>query len=61
MTDAMTVRDEAAEVMRCLRESLRHPAFATALAAVLSGERAGEKNDLAERPTSGASAENGEG
>ena len=30
-------RDEAAEVMRCLRETLREPAFAAALALLVSG------------------------
>ena len=43
---AFTLRDEVAEVLRCLRESLRQPAFATALALVLFGKRQGEGDDL---------------
>lgn len=35
-------RDEAAEVMRCLRHVLREPIFAQALALLVSGNRQGE-------------------
>jgi hypothetical protein len=56
-----SVRDEAAEVMCCLRESLREPAFASALALVLCGRRKGEESDSAERVAPDASAESGEG
>ena len=37
MTVASETQDEAAEVMRCLRESLRDPAFATAVFSLLVG------------------------
>ena len=51
----LTPRDEAEEILRCLRESLREPAFATAPAVVLSGKREGEESDSAERVAPGAS------
>ncbi len=54
-------RDEVKEILRSLSEALRHPAFATALATVLSGKGEGGKDDYAGRPASDASAENGEG
>lgn len=37
-----SVRDEAADVLSCLNEALRHPGIATALALLLSGKRPGE-------------------
>jgi hypothetical protein len=52
-------RDEAMEVLRCFRESLREPAFATALALLVSGKMSGEKDESAEIPNSGASARSG--
>jgi hypothetical protein len=54
-------RDEAAEVMRCLRESLREPAFASTLVRLVSGEGLGQKREIAGRSQFGASGTNGKG
>ena len=56
-----SMQDEVAEVMRCLRETLREPAFAITLALLVTGERYGEENEIAECLGSGVSAANGEG
>jgi hypothetical protein len=61
MTCARRVRDDPAKVMRCLRESLRGPAFASALALVLFGKRQDKQRETAERRGFGKSAENGKG
>ncbi len=55
------LRDEAADVLRCLRESLREPGFITALVRLVSGDGQDEQCEIAERRSSGGSAENGEG
>ncbi len=54
-------RDEVADVLRCLRESLRDPAFASALVRLVSREGLGEKREIAGRLQFGASATNGKG
>jgi hypothetical protein len=48
MTGARGVRGEAAEVMRCLRESLREPAFAAVLVLLVSEKGKGDENNLAD-------------
>lgn len=53
MTVARETQDEAAEVMRCLGESLREPTFAIVLAFLLSGKRQGEEHDFPECEASG--------
>ena len=40
-------RDEAADVLRCLHETLREPAFASTLVRLVSGEGLGEKREIA--------------
>lgn len=62
MPDATCAQpDEAAEVLRCLHESLREPGLATALLLVVSGRRRGDGDDFAERLAPGGSGENGKG
>ena len=56
-----SVQDEVSEVLRCLYEALRHAGVATALALVVSRKRQGEKDVVAQRIGSGASAGNGKG
>jgi hypothetical protein len=51
-------RDEASEVLRCLRESLRQPAFTQVLARLVTGNGLGEKRKLADRSRLEASAAN---
>ena len=46
-------REEAKEILRSLRELLRAPGFAAALAVVLCGKSQGEENDLSERVAPG--------
>ena len=55
-----TQRNETAEILRCLREALREPAFASALALVVSDGQQREC-DIAGRVAPSASAANGEG
>jgi hypothetical protein len=43
MTVARETQDEAAEVMRCLWESLRDPGFVTVLALLVAGKERGEE------------------
>lgn len=48
------VRDEVADAMRCLHESLRDTVFACALVRLVSGNGQGEEADFAEPIASGA-------
>ena len=45
MTGARGVRGEAAEVMRCLWESLRDPGFVTVLALLVAGKAQSQQGD----------------
>jgi hypothetical protein len=54
-------RDEAAEALRQLRESLSEPAFMKVLVRLVSGKEQGEKGKTAGRSQFGASATNGKG
>jgi hypothetical protein len=60
MTVARETQDEAAEVMRCLGESLRDPGFVTVLALLVAG-KGGEENNLADSGAPESPAENGKG
>jgi hypothetical protein len=53
------VRDEVSDVMCCLRESIREPAFASALALLVSGNRADQEHSHGRRFASEAFAEDG--
>ena len=44
----LTQRDEVANVMRCLRESLREPEFARALIQLVAGNWQDEKREIAD-------------
>lgn len=48
----LTLRDETAAVMRCLRESLCEPAFARALAQLVSVNGPDKQCEIAERTSS---------
>lgn len=54
MTVARETQDEAAEVMRCLGESLRDPAFASVLAVLVAGKRQAGLDDSADSDVAGA-------
>lgn len=56
-----SVRDEASEVMCCLRESLAEPAFITSSALVLYGKRQGEEDGLTDDLASEASIDKEKG
>ena len=60
MTVASETQDEAAEVMRCLRESLRDPTFASVLALLVAG-KGGEEDDLADSGALGPPGKYGKG
>lgn len=57
----LTPRDEAEEILRCLRESLREPAFARALAQLVSGDRRNAEPTGTRSFASDTLAKNGEG
>lgn len=42
-----SLQDEAAEILRCLHEALRHRGIATALVLLVSGKKQGEEDDFA--------------
>jgi hypothetical protein len=56
-----SVRGEAAEVMRCLRESLRQPAFTRVLARLVTGNGRDEERKDTRDFASDAFPENGKG
>ena len=51
----VATRDEAAEVLACLREALRESAFAKTLALLVSGNGQDEHSEIVERIALGAS------
>jgi len=57
----LTRCDEASEILHCLHETLREPAFASILVRLVAGNRQYPECEIAARPHPGGSGEKGKG